>query len=160
MYILAMHKNVAKRMADMKGYTIKEKIFTISASILPYPFMIATIWTVFTSLKPLLYIGLAFYIIGLTPYILTIRIFVKTPIDRQFSGGPFRVSRNPMYVSATLMFLGICIMTTNTVLFVILIIMVILQHFMILAEERVCILKYGVNYESYIKEVPRYVFNI
>jgi protein-S-isoprenylcysteine O-methyltransferase Ste14 len=31
-------------MSDMTGYTAREKFFTISASLAPYPFVIATIW--------------------------------------------------------------------------------------------------------------------
>jgi protein-S-isoprenylcysteine O-methyltransferase Ste14 len=160
MYVFAMHKNIAKRMADMAGYTSKEKLFTISASMLPYPFMIITIWTAFTSIKQLLYIGIAFYAIGLMLYFATLMMFIKTPIDKQLTEGPFRLSRNPMYVSATLMFLCICLMTINIVLSLILAVMFILQHFMILAEERACLLKYGVAYEKYTKEVPRYFFKI
>ncbi len=50
-------------------------------------------------------------------------------------------------------------MTLDIVLCIILIVMFILQHFMILAEERACRLKYGPAYEEYTKEVPRYFLN-
>ena len=145
-------------MADMTGYTNREKLITISASLLPYPFMIMTIWTAFTSVKQLLYIGLAIYVAGLMLYFATLRIFIQTPIAKRLSEGPFRLSRNPMYLSATLMFFGICVMTLDTVLSIILIVMFMLQHFMILAEERACRLKYGPAYEEYTKKVPRYFF--
>ncbi len=159
MYIWAMHKSIAKRMADMTGYTNNEKFFTISASLLPYLFMAITIWTSFTSIKALFYVGAAVYIVGLLLYVTTLRIFIISPAEKMLTDGPFRVSRNPMYVSATTMFLGICIVTTSALLFVILAVMVILQHLMILAEERACIIKWGVQYDSYMTKVPRYLFN-
>ncbi len=152
-----MHNDIFKRMADMTGYEKKEKFFTVSASILPYPFMIITIITPFTTIRPLIYIGTEIYVIGVALYLLTLKVIIKTPIGKQFTDGPYKISRNPMYVSATIIFIGICIMTANMVLFGILIIMLLFQHFMILAEERVCRLKYNVTYDNYIKKVPRYI---
>jgi protein-S-isoprenylcysteine O-methyltransferase Ste14 len=159
-YIFAMHKNIAKRMADMTGYTKNEKLNTIIASLLPYPFIATTIWSDITAKSIILYMGAIIYVMGLVLYILTIRIFLITPINEIFHGGPFHISRNPMYVSATLMFIGICIMTNNIMLIAILIVMIIFQHFMILAEERICTIKYGDKFRKYMNEAPRYLFKI
>ena len=63
-YICAMKKELARRMSDMTGYDAGERIFTVSASFAPYPFMIVTVWTPFTTLKPVLYSGLALYLMG------------------------------------------------------------------------------------------------
>lgn len=156
-YVGIVHKRVARQMADMTGYTESEKFFTISASLLPYPFMAATIWTPFTSMAALVHVGIGVYVIGLLLYVSTLRFFIMAPTEKMLSGGPYRISRNPMYVSATLMFSGICIMTTNAILLGILVIMAVLQHFMILAEERACTTKYGAAYERYMTEVSRYV---
>lgn len=153
----ALNKDLAKRMSDMTGYDTREKFFTVSASLAPYPFMIATVWTPFTFIKPLLYGGLAVYAIGVVSFIATLRVFATTPLDKPFSDSVYRVSRNPLYVSATLIFFGICLVTTNLVLLANLVILVVLQHFMILAEERVCKEKYGATYVRYMKTVPRYL---
>ncbi len=159
MYIFAMHKSIAKHMADMTGYTNTEKFFTISASLLAYVFMAISIWAPFTPTKALLCIGVAVYIAGSVLYFSTLRVFILSPTDKMLTDGPFKMSRNPMYVSATTMFLGICILTTSAVLLVTLAVMVPLQHFMILAEERTCILKYEVQYSTYMEKVPRYIVN-
>jgi len=58
MFFMGMRKEIAKRMSDMTGYSRKEKLFTILASIAPYPFMIATIWTPFTKSLALLCLGM------------------------------------------------------------------------------------------------------
>lgn len=154
----ALNKDLTRRMSDMTGYDTREKFFTVSASLAPYPFMIATVWTPFTSITPLFYGGLTVYSIGVASFIATIRVIAATPPDKPFSDGVYRISRNPLYVSATLIFFGICLVTVNLVLFANLVILVLLQHFMILAEERVCREKYGADFERYMGKVPRYLF--
>ncbi len=158
LYVCAGHKNLFKRMTDMTGYDKKEKFFTVFASILPYPFMIITILTPFTNIRPVLYMGATIYAIGVALYLTTLNVIIKTPVDMLFTDGPYKISRNPMYVSAAVIIIGICIMTANIVLIGIFIIMLLFQHLMILAEERECRLKYGVTYDNYTKKVPRYIF--
>jgi len=151
-------KDIARRMADMTGYTTREKVFTTLASIAPYPFMVATVWIPFTDIRPLLYLGVLLYIIGMVLFMLSIVIIIKTPQNEPFVSGPYRFSRNPMYVAATIIFTSICFATANIVLACYLVIAVILQHFMILAEERICVAKFGPRFEDYLNRVPRYLF--
>ena len=150
-------KDLSKRMADMTGYTAREKFFTIAASVMPYPFMVLTVWKPFTSIIPLLYIGISFYLIGMALFALSLRIIIQTPQNALFSTGPYRFTRNPMYVAATIVFMAICLVAANIVLAIYLAIAVLFQHFMILAEERMCKEMYGRAYEDYLKRVPRYI---
>ena len=154
---MGMKKDIAKRMSDMTGYKKKEKFFTVAASLAPYPFMIGTIWTPFTAKSLFLCIGLLFYIIGMALFAGTLRTIIQTPHDEPFRSGPYRYTRNPLYVAATTVFIGICFATANIILSGYLIIAILLQHFMILAEERVSREKYGIAFEEYLKEVPRYL---
>ncbi len=158
MVFMGTRKDIAKRMSDMTGYSRKEKLFTVLASIAPYPFMIATIWTPFTKSLSLLSVGILFYIFGMALFIASLKVIIETPRDELFQAGPYRFTRNPVYVSATVIFLGISIATANGILIVYLAVATILQHLMILAEERICGEKYGLNYERYMKNVPRYLF--
>lgn len=152
--------NVAKRMADMSGYTLREKIYTVSASLTPYPLLIATIWTPFTDSLPLLISGMALYIPGIILFEVTLRTIIKTPQNEPFSAGPYRISRNPLYVAATLVFAGICAVSASISFAGYLIVATWLQHSMILAEERICRQKYSEAFETYLKSVPRYLFRI
>lgn len=153
----ALRKEIAARMADMTGYTRREKFFTVAASLAPYPFMLITVWTPFTALRAPLYGGLLLYGVGLAGFYASILVFARTPSDQPLSRGVYRFSRNPMYVSASLVFLGICCVTANPLLFVWLAPLLLLQHFMILAEERICGEKYGPAYAEYARTVPRYL---
>lgn len=151
-------KDIAKRMSDMTGYNQKEKFFTIVASLAPYLFIVVTIWTPFIRVVMLLVIGLLIYFIGMILFAFTLRTIVRTPLDEQFRSGPYHMTRNPLYVSATLVFIGICFATASITLSGCLMIAVFFQHLMILAEERICREKYGIMFDKYLKEVPRYLF--
>jgi protein-S-isoprenylcysteine O-methyltransferase Ste14 len=155
--MVGRRKNIAKRMSDMRGYTAGEKAVTVAASLAPYPFMVATVWAPLTSNLLLLGIGTMFYLIGLYLLAASLKVIIKTPPDEPFTAGPYRFSRNPLYVSATIVFMGMCLATTNLIFATYLAIAIFLQHFMILAEERVCKEKYGLAFESYMQGVPRYV---
>jgi protein-S-isoprenylcysteine O-methyltransferase Ste14 len=157
-FFMGLKKDVAKRMADMTGYSVREKVFTVTASIAPYLFMIATVWTPFVDRPLMVGIGISFYIIGMVLFAASLRVIVQTPQDKPFSSGPYRFSRNPLYVAATMVFMGICLSTSNGILFLYLAITIFPQHFMILAEERICREKYGPTFENYLKRVPRYLF--
>jgi protein-S-isoprenylcysteine O-methyltransferase Ste14 len=157
-FFMGMKKDIAKRMSDMTGYSTKEKFFTVLSSLAPYPFMIATAWTPFTTMLPLLCLGIVLYIIGMASFAVSLKVILETPQDEPFRSGPYRFTRNPLYVSATIVFIGICLATANIMLAGYLIIAVLLQHFMILAEERICREKYGMAFENYLKKVPRYLF--
>jgi protein-S-isoprenylcysteine O-methyltransferase Ste14 len=157
-FLMGMKKDIVKRMSDMTGYSAREKFFTVVASIAPYPFMLATVWTPFTAKLPLLGVGVALYLLGMALFAVSLKIVIKTPPDESFSVGPYRFSRNPLYLAATIVFMGICIATASIMLALYLAIAVLPQHFMILAEERICREKYGMAFENYMKRVPRYLF--
>jgi len=157
MFFMGMRKEMAKRMSNMTGYSRKEKLFTILASIAPYPFMIATIWTPFTKSLALLCLGILLYIFGMALFIVSLKVIIETSHDELFRTGPYRFTRNPVYVSATIIFLGTSIATANGILVLYLAVATLLQHLMILAEERICREKYGLSFEIYMKNVPRYL---
>ncbi len=117
----------------MTGYSPGEKTFTIAASLAPYPFLIATFWTPFTSMTSLLYAGIILYGIGIAAFYSAIWVFALTPPDRPLSVGVYHLSRNPMYVAASLILFSICLVTANALLFAYLIAMLVPQHFMILS---------------------------
>jgi len=158
MIFMGMKKNIAKRMSDMTGYSKKEKLCAILASTAPYPFMVMTIWTPFTRIAPFLYLGILVYILGMVLFLASLKVIIVTPQNEPFRTGPYRFTRNPLYVSATVVFSGICLVTANIMLVAYLVVATLLQHRMILAEERICKDKYGATFENYLKDVPRYLF--
>ncbi len=156
--ISVFHRDTAKRLGDMSGYTTGEKAWTMLASLAPYPFMILTVFTPFTSNAVAIAIGSLLYAVGLAGFLLSVISYTKVSGHELAMRGPYRLSRNPMYVAALLIFASIVLLALNGILLAMLIIIVPLQHGMIRAEERACAGRFGKNYELYRGKTPRYLF--
>lgn len=71
--------------------------------------------------------------------------------------GLYRFSRNPMYVSYFVYFLGCAMMTDSWILLVLTVVFQISSHWIILSEERWCMAKFGKEYKDYMEKVRRYI---
>lgn len=73
-------------------------------------------------------------------------------------GGPFRFSRNPLYLALTLVFLGISFaIDTWWGVVVIVPVLLVLHHGVVLREERYLERKFGERYRQYQSMVRRYL---
>ena len=71
--------------------------------------------------------------------------------------GLYRFSRNPMYLSYFILFMGCALLTHSVLLGGIDIIFQLSSHWIILSEERWCIGRFGDAYRQYMKRVRRYI---
>lgn len=72
--------------------------------------------------------------------------------------GPFRFSRNPLYVSLTLCYLGIAIATqTLWAILLLLVVLAVIQRGVIDREERYLERKFGADYIRYKERVRRWI---
>ncbi len=157
-YIAVFHRDTAKRMAAMTGYSRKEKAVTILASTSPYLFTLLTFFIPLSSNTIAVVIGVPLYTIGLIGFVAAVVSYIKAPPEAPVMLGIYKISRNPMYVAALLAYAGIVVMTLNILLTILLIIMIILHHIMIQAEEKSCVERFGEQYKKYRKSTPRYLF--
>lgn len=103
------------------------------------------------------YAGLVCYFLGLCLCAITMANF-SFPDDMGLNtNGVYKFSRNPMYVAYFVCFLGMTMLTQSLILFGIVCIFQISAHWIILAEERWCLEKFGVAYKQYMKRVRRYI---
>jgi len=102
------------------------------------------------------YIGLFLFIIGGLLYAKSVLDFSKPQKDGLNLKGLYQYSRNPMYVSFFLYFLGCSLLIGSLIYFVVLIIFQGSVHFLILSEERWCRKNFGKAYEKYMGRVRRY----
>lgn len=80
------------------------------------------------------------------------------PATTLVASGPFRFSRNPMYVAMTILYLGIALATRVAWFLVLLVPVLILMHWgVVLREERYLSGKFGAPYDEYRRRVRRYV---
>jgi len=102
-------------------------------------------------------IGLTVSIIGIIFYGISIIQFAKPNENGLNIRGLYSLSRNPIYVAFFLYFVGCCLLTNSLLLFVVLVIFQISEHFLILSEERWCIEEFGEDYTNYKSKVRRYL---
>jgi len=75
--------------------------------------------------------------------------------------GPYRFTRNPLYLGSLLSAIGLTALAGNFLLLpVTLLAFGLLYHGMIKREERALILQYGEDYRNYLESVPRYLLPI
>ena len=119
------------------------------------------VYTLFLHIKVdfsiLFYTGLTFYDVGLTALFIAIINFSSPNNIGLNTKGIYRISRNPMYVSYFLCFIGIALLAQSVLLFCMVLIFQISAHWIILAEERECSKKFGISYEQYMRKVRRYI---
>jgi protein-S-isoprenylcysteine O-methyltransferase Ste14 len=89
------------------------------------------------------YVGLATYGLGVLMCLASVSSFAKPAKNGINLKGLYRISRNPMYVSYFIYFLGCVLLTQSLLLLAILVAFQISTHWIILSEERWCIKKFG-----------------
>ncbi len=101
--------------------------------------------------------GLACCLSGLILCTASIAAFSASSGEGPCTGGVYRFSRNPMYVSYFLYFAGMALLTRSAVLLGIVLVFQISAHWIILAEERWCGETFGASYRRYAERVRRYL---
>ena len=80
------------------------------------------------------------------------------PATTLVDSGPYRFSRNPLYVAMTLLFVGLTLLINSLWGVVLLVPVILLLHFgVVRREERYLERKFGEEYDRYRSRVRRYV---
>ncbi|MFM1630386.1 methyltransferase family protein [Streptococcus mutans] len=104
-----------------------------------------------------LYLGLGAYLLGSVLLFLVIKDFANPDEKGLNTKGLYALSRHPMYIAYFVLFLGVAILTQSLTLLIFLAIFQLSDHFIILAEERECLIKFGAAYQEYQKRVRMYL---
>lgn len=103
-------------------------------------------------------VGFILYIFGMIFIVVTLHSFATTPVGKPVTKGVFRISRNPMYFSGLLIFLGIGIASFSWIYVLITILWLIFIHVRgIPDEESECLKKYGKAYREYINKTSKWI---
>lgn len=109
-----------------------------------------------TTSPALFYAGIAVCMAGIVLLTASVVSFTKPSEEGMCRSGPYRFSRNPMYVAYFLFFLGCALLTQSLLLLGILLVFQGSAHWLILAEERWCSAQFGETYLGYMRSVRRY----
>lgn len=103
------------------------------------------------------WVGLVCYVTGLILCTVSVINFAKPSDTGINTSGIYSFSRNPMYLSYFVYFIGCALLTHSLILCGPVLVFQISAHWIILAEERWCREKFGEEYTDYMKKVRRYI---
>lgn len=123
-------------------------------------FILALIYSIFLPLKlgsMWFYIGLPICLVGLILLTVSFFNFVTAPLSGPLTKGLYRFSRHPVYITQTLLFIGIGIASASWVFLVFTVLRTIASFMLMPPEERYCLEKYGDAYREYMDRTPRWL---
>ena len=112
------------------------------------------------------WIGVVCVLVSLPLAIATLRALSRahTPVDPMqpttalVTEGPFRYSRNPIYVALTLLYLGVaCLVNALWILLLVVPVLIVIQRGVIAREEAYLTRKFGEAYRQYTTQVRRWL---
>jgi protein-S-isoprenylcysteine O-methyltransferase Ste14 len=154
--LLLFPKDVVSRLFSRSGWSVKQRVFLILGKVFSLACLIFIILTPLTTYSSAFVVGLILYAIGLMGLVAAMLNFKDTPLSQPVTKGVYKISRHPQTVSLFIIFLGICVAIGSWPALFTLIMSKLFQHFGILAEEEVCLRRYGESYRAYLEQVPRY----
>ncbi len=153
---LVFPKEVVARLFDRSGWSEKQKAFTVAGKLC------ALICLALVTLTPLKIGHLVFLVgafvaaLGLVGLAGALFDFKNTPLEVPVTCGLYRLSRHPQIVMSSLVILGACIAVGSWTALAFWSVARLLEHFGIIAEEEICLERYGESYRDYLQRVPRY----
>ena len=122
--------------------------------------VILFIYSIFLPLPlgtPLLYAGIALFVVGLIIFEIAGIPWATTPFDEPITRGLYRYSRHPIYIGVFVQFVGIGIASASGLFLLLTVVNVALSILVAPAEERFCCEKYGDAYREYMNRTPRWL---
>ncbi|MBN2548815.1 MAG: isoprenylcysteine carboxylmethyltransferase family protein [Anaerolineales bacterium] len=154
--LLLSPRPVVARLFDRSGWSVKQRSFTILGKVFSLVCILLIILTPLKSGSPVFIAGLAVFALGLVGLVIAMINFKDTPPDKPVTRGLYKISRHPQIAALTVIFLGISLAVGSWAVLITLLLSRLFQHFGILAEEEVCLLRYGEPYREYLQRTPRY----
>lgn len=156
MMFIPPKENTKEMMDQIKQTRGKDRLFIYLSQTVYYFIMICAIFMPLKLWTPWFCIGLTIFVLGFILLIVVeVQLLFRQP-GRLMTKGFYLISRNPQYVMCYVTWTGIGVAVASWVILLLVLLSMIVQHFMILSEERICLKKYGDSYREYMKKTPRY----
>ncbi len=149
-------KDIVRKLYDISGLSSRQIILSTASQPFVWASLVLSVLTPLKVGQPVFVIGIMVFVLGTVGMIVALLDFRATPVDQPVTGGLYRLSRNPQWVALVLVFLGTCIAIGSWVAMACFLVWTLFYHLRILAEERVCLARYGEPYRDYLNRVPRY----
>ena len=153
---IAPKDNIREMMDQVKYAKKKDKLINLFSMILYIGVMICSVFVPLKLGTIWFYVGLALFVLGMSFTIPETQLFFRKK-GQFLTRGFYRISRHPIYVMVDIAWIGMAVATASWLLFVLIVFYMIVLHFLILAEERICLEKYGDSYREYMNKTSRYI---
>jgi protein-S-isoprenylcysteine O-methyltransferase Ste14 len=150
-------KAMFKKSVASPPYNRTEKIINNLGMVV---WVILFIYSIFLPLPlgtPLLFAGIALFVVGLIITELAMIPWAKAAIDEPIAKGIYRYSRHPIYIGVFVQYIGIGIASASGLFLLLIAIQIALSATVVAAEERFCCENYGDTYRGYIDRTPRWI---
>ena len=140
------------------SYARSERILAYSAYLFIMP--VAGVYSIFLPLKlgtMWSYVGLPICFLGGVMNILACASIAGSPPAEPVTKGGYRISRNPLYLSAFLMYLGISITCASWVFLLFAVLWMLIWYIVLPSEERFLLEQYSDVYRQYMDRTPRWI---
>ncbi len=120
----------------------------------------ATLYSIFLPLRAgtlWFYGGLAIFGGGLAILSFATLSVARAEAGKPFSGGIYRFSRHPMYLSMFLVYAAVSVAAASWLFALITIVTFFLQRSQAIQEENYCLNKFGQAYRQYLARTPRWI---
>jgi protein-S-isoprenylcysteine O-methyltransferase Ste14 len=147
---------IFKKMGDVSYEKGEKRVYVIYLVFI----LLLLAYSVFLPLKlgtMWFYAGLTTYLVGLVMLLTAIVNIATTPLGQPFTKGMYRYSRHPMYLSASITFVGVSVASASWIFLLLSVVIIVLQTSQATAEERGCLETYGDEYQEYLNRTPRWI---
>jgi protein-S-isoprenylcysteine O-methyltransferase Ste14 len=147
----------AKRLVNFSWMSKRGNFIAVLLFVLYFGMMIYTLFLPIQFNSLLFYFGLGVFALGLLGSVISLVNYFTTSLDQVISKGIYQISRNPVYVTMAVCWLGIAIMLDSMIIAVATVVYMVLTHWVVLEEEDYCQKTFGDDYLEYKNSVPRYL---
>ena len=141
----------------MAGMSRVEKIILYGSKVIFVPVLIYSIFVPLKLGTMWFSIGLPITLIGLISGVMVLVNWATTPPAEPVTRGLYRYSRHPMYVAASLTYIGLGIACASWVLLLFALVFTVVSFVYADAEEQLTLEMYGDSYRKYISRTSRYI---
>jgi len=152
----SLPKDVVKRFWDRSGWKRHQIGLTAIGKLLALAVIVQLIFTPLKVASPMLGIGLIIAALGFAGLAQSFRDFSSTPFGVPVSTGIYGFTRHPQILMASLILLGCVVAVGSWSGVLLLLIARVFGHANLVAEEEICLARYGDAYREYLARTRRY----
>lgn len=156
-FLKTCSKEVIDRLYDSIGWTRKHKIFVKLVKLTSLIKIILEFLTPLTEDRLAFISGNLLFVFGLIGFLIALSNFKNSPPNKPITKGLYAISRNPQILMLGIMSYGMSFVIGSWICVLIGTVVLILNHYRILAEEQRLEQQYGEQYLQYKNKISRYL---